>query len=82
LYLQGVVPLVGDLYAVARYEAYQRERTGAPGNLGVAGLAYRPMPPLVFKAEYRLGGGFGAIPPAVNLGEFTDGFAASVAVLF
>ena len=24
LYLQGVVPLIGDLYAVARYESYQR----------------------------------------------------------
>jgi hypothetical protein len=82
LYLQGVAPLVGDLYAVVRYEAFQRERASEPGNLGVLGLAYRPMPPLVFKAEYRFGSNFGDLPPSVNLGQFSEGFAASVAVLF
>ena len=82
LYLQGVAPLVGDLYAVLRYEAFRRERASEPGNLGVAGLAYRPMPPLVFKAEYRFGNNFGLLPSSANLGQFSEGFAASVAVLF
>jgi hypothetical protein len=82
LYLQGVAPLVGDLYAVLRYEAFQRESASVPGNLGVVGLAYRPMPPLVFKAEYRFGSNFGNPPPSVELGDFSEGFAASVAVLF
>ncbi len=82
LYLQGVAPLVGDLYAVARYESYQKESASSPGNLGVVGLAYRPMPPLVFKFEYRFGGNFGNPLSSVELSGFSQGIAASVAVLF
>lgn len=79
LYLQGVAPLLGDVYAVARYESYQPEAASTPIHYGVAGLAYRPMPPLVFKTEYRFRG---ELPPQVDPGDFTEGFAASVAVLF
>jgi len=82
LYLQGVMPLVGDLYGIARYEAYQSESAQTIINLGVLGLAYRPMPPLVFKAEYRFGSDINNPPPSINLGQFSGGFAASVAVLF
>ena len=82
LYVQGVAPLLGDLFAVARYEALQREGATAPGHLWVTGLAYRPMPPLVFKAEYRFADYTGKNPPTNAFGGFTEGFAASVSVLF
>ncbi len=82
LYLQGVAPLLGDVYAIARYEAFQPEGAASPGQLGVAGLAYRPLPPLVFKAEYRFGADAGGVPPANIPSRFADGFAASIAVLF
>jgi opacity protein-like surface antigen len=82
LYVQGVAPLLGDVYAIARYEAFQREGAEAPGHLWLAGLAYRPMPPLVFKAEYRFADYSDKNPPAKIFGGFTEGFAASIAVLF
>ena len=82
LYVQGVAPLVGDLYAVARYEAFQREGAASVGNLWLAGLAYRPQPALVFKAEYRFADYSDKNPPTKVFGGFTEGFAASVAVLF
>lgn len=82
LYVQGVAPLLGDLYAVARYEAFQREGAGSPGSLWVAALAYRPLPALVFKAEYRFADYADKNRPERVFGGFTEGFAASVAVLF
>jgi opacity protein-like surface antigen len=82
LYVQGVAPLLGDIYAIARYEAFQREGAEAPGHLWLAGLAYRPMPPLVFKAEYRFADYSDKNPPAKIFGGHTEGFAASIAVLF
>lgn len=82
LYLQGVAPLVGDVYGIVRYEAFQREGAESPGHLWLTGLAYRPLPPLVFKAEYRFGADTGGLPPSKISGGLSEGFAASVAVLF
>jgi hypothetical protein len=44
------------------------------GQLGLIGVAYRPLPPVVWKLEYRLG--------AHNENLAPDGLAASFAVLF
>jgi len=82
LYVQGVAPVLGDLYAIARYEAFQREGAGSAGSLWLAGLAYRPRPAVVFKAEYRFADYADKNPHTPIFGGFTEGFAASVAVLF
>lgn len=81
-FLQGVAPLPpgGNIFAIGRYEAFQREDAGGLAHLWIAGLAYRPMPPLVFKAEYRAGAGNEA-SGRITEGS-PEGFAASVAVLF
>lgn len=85
LYLQGVAPLLplGEhVYAIGRYEAFQREDSSGLAHLWVAGLAYRPVPPLVFKAEYSVGINAGdGVSERVTEGS-PEGFAASVAVLF
>lgn len=82
IYLQGVAPLpLGEnVYAIGRYEAFQRQDSTGLANLWVAGLAYRPLPPLVFKAEYSVGDGNDA-SDRITEGS-PEGFAASVAVLF
>ena len=61
-YLQGVVPLGRDFYAVNRYEYltgthlfYETSAIKSTTHLGITGLAWRPYTPLVFKAEYRFG---------------------------
>jgi len=64
LYLQGVVPLFEQIFAVGRYEymygnknnhaVYERSQA-VPIHVGVVGLAWRPAPPLVLKVEYRFG---------------------------
>jgi hypothetical protein len=82
MYLQGVAPVWGNLYAVARYEAFQREGAKDIGNLWVTGLAYRPLPPLVFKAEYRYADYDAKNQPSKIFGSFSEGFAASIAVMF
>ncbi len=72
-YIQGVSPLAGNLYAVGRYEFFDQDN-GQTGQVGVLGLAYRPIPPLVWKLEYRLGERNRDLAP--------DGLYASFAVLF
>lgn len=72
-YVQGVAPLLAGWYAVARYEYFQQEQAPA-GQLGVFGLAFRPVSPLVWKVEYQLGSQNAATAP--------DGLYASFAVLF
>jgi hypothetical protein len=72
-YVQGVAPLVSHWYAVGRYEYFQQEQAPS-ANLGVFGLAFRPVPPLVWKVEYRLG--------AHNESAAPDGLYGSFAVLF
>lgn len=82
LYLQGVAPLVDNLYAVIRYEAFQFEDASSPVDLWVIGLAYRPLQPLVFKVEYSVGTGSGNSQACRTRDVYQEGFAASVAVLF
>jgi hypothetical protein len=72
-FVQGVAPLVSHWYAVGRYEYFQQEQ-GPAGQLGVFGLAFRPVPPLVWKVEYRLG--------THNESAAPDGLYGSFAVLF
>ncbi len=80
LYLQAVVPLVKRLFAVGRYEFLQGTHFLESGprrgttHLEIAGLAWRPAPPLVFKLEYRFGQHSRRIAPA--------GLFLSAAMLF
>lgn len=74
LYAQGVAPLSEKLYAIARYEVYQADNHRPPSQLGIGGLAYKPLPPLVFKLEYGAG--------VHTTQETPVGLAASVSVLF
>ena len=69
-FVQGVAPLVGHWYAVGRYEFFQQQR-GPAGQLGVFGLALRPISPLVWKVEYRLGTHNEEIAPGGLYGSFS-----------
>ncbi|NJD08793.1 MAG: hypothetical protein FIA97_20225 [Methylococcaceae bacterium] len=73
-FVQGVAPIAGDWYAVGRYELFQQPGNLGTGQVGVLGFAYRPLPPLVVKFEYRLG--------THNEQTAPDGFYTSFAVLF
>lgn len=72
-FVQGVAPLVSHWYLVGRYEYFQQQQAPA-GQVGVFGLAFRPIPPLVWKVEYRLGTNSSVTAP--------DGLYGSFAVLF
>lgn len=72
-YIQGVSPLIGNFYGVGRYEFFDQNH-GKTGQAAVFGLAYRPLPPLVWKLEYRFGKNNQELIP--------DGLFASFAVLF
>jgi hypothetical protein len=72
-FVQGAAPLAAGWFAVGRYEFFEQEQ-GPAGQLGVFGLAFRPIPPLVWKVEYRLGTHNEAAAP--------DGLFGSFAVLF
>jgi hypothetical protein len=74
LFVQGVVPVADKFYAIGRYEFFDQETAPPSGHLGVLGLAYRPLPPVVFKVEYRLGTENETLAP--------DGFFTSIAILF
>ncbi|TAN49615.1 MAG: hypothetical protein EPN21_11295 [Methylococcaceae bacterium] len=74
LYAQAVFPLSQRLYFIARQEVYQGEFSDQPAQLWIGGLAYKPVPPVVFKLEY--GDGLHKTP------ETPVGFAASISVLF
>jgi len=74
LFAQGVIPLGTQLFAVGRYEFFD-PRGALPGmHLWVAGFAFRPLSPLVIRAEYNLAHG--------NSARVPQGFSASVALLF
>jgi hypothetical protein len=79
-YVQGVSPLAGHFYAVARYEFFDQDNgnsghdNGKLGQVGVLGLAYRPSPPSIWKLEYRVG--------THNKDLAPDGLFASFSVLF
>lgn len=57
LYLQGIAPLTEHFFALGRYEYVNgiHNLKAIDTHIGVAGLAWRPYVPLVFKAEYRFG---------------------------
>lgn len=76
LYLQGVAPLSDKFYAVGRYEYVNGTHRFIPTDthIGVAGLAFRPYTPLVFKAEYLFGDQNEYVAPS--------GFFASIAMFF
>ena len=74
LYVQGVVETLPNLYLVGRYEHWNPWDTGGSSNLFVGGLAFKPFPWLVLKAEYL------AADHPVE--ESPPGVKASVAILF
>ncbi len=74
LFVQGIVPLSAHLFAIGRYEFFAA-RGPFPGvQLWLAGLAFRPLPPIVVKAEYSV--------THDNAAKVPEGFATSVALLF
>jgi hypothetical protein len=73
-FLQGIVPLHAGWSLVLRQERYVEQAFDRPIDLSNVGLAWRPIPPLVFKLERRWGTGNELFAP--------DGGFASVAVLF
>lgn len=80
-YLQGVAPLLLDhhLFAVGRYEYFNgnhqidEDQVQGTAQIGLAGLAWRPYIPLVFKAEYRFSSHNQVAP---------SGFFTSLSMLF
>lgn len=56
LYLQGVVELMSRVYAVGRYEHFDPGSPAPALDLYDAGLAWRPLSPLILKADYRFSG--------------------------
>jgi hypothetical protein len=79
-YIQGVCPLINSFYAIGRYEFFDQNNWGLSstnrqfGQAEVFGLAYRPIPPIVWKLEYRIG--------TNNAALAADGLQASFSVLF
>jgi hypothetical protein len=76
LYIQGVVPLTEQVFAVGRYEHLEGKHRYVPiaTDIGIAGLAWRPYVPLAIKAEYRLGVGNEQVAPS--------GFFTSISMFF
>jgi hypothetical protein len=74
LFTQGTVPLNKRLFAVGRYEFFMPHGILPGLHRWVAGLAFRPLPPLVLRAEYSIA--------RDNAARAPEGLAASVAVLF
>ncbi len=74
LYLQAVAPLGKGFFAVGRYEYFDDGKISPNTHLGIAGMAYRPIPGLVLKAEYRFGRRNDKVEPS--------GFLTSFSVLF
>ncbi|MGE0824622.1 MAG: hypothetical protein AB7G75_24080 [Candidatus Binatia bacterium] len=74
LFVQGALPLVGHLFGIGRYEYFAASGPARPLHLWVVGIAFRPLPAVTLKAEYRVG--------HHTSPEISEGFAASAAVLF
>ncbi len=73
-FAQSVIPLFSQhWFIVGRYEFFDQPQDKT-GQVGVLGLAYRPLPPVVWKLEYRLGTHNEMLAP--------DGLSASFAILF
>lgn len=73
-FVQGVAPLSERLYAVARYEFYDKAGTAPPVNLWLEGLTMKVSPALLLKVEFRQGSDEQVVAP--------DGFLASISFLF
>jgi len=74
LFTQGTVPLSERFFAIGRYEFFA-PRGPFPGvHLWVAALAFRPLPPLIIRAEYSFARN--------NVARVPEGFVTSVALLF
>ncbi|MBI5619202.1 MAG: hypothetical protein HY943_23245 [Gammaproteobacteria bacterium] len=74
-FVQSVVPLFGQVAAVARFERYDGVPAAARGvRLGTLGGVWRPRPALALKLEYRVGEHNERVAP--------DGLLASFGVLF
>jgi hypothetical protein len=72
-FVQAVLPIVGDLYTVARIEFYSSDIVGRDTHRESLGLAFRPHPATTFKLEYHAGSDSVFTP---------DGWEASWSVLF
>lgn len=73
-YVQAVVPIVRQWFAVARYESFHQQGADRDLSLYLGGIAWRPRPPIVLKAEWTRA--------TDNDAELPDGWRASFAVLF
>jgi len=74
LYLQGVLRVTQRFYLVQRYEHFDQRAPQPEVNLVILGVAYKPTPPMILKAEYLI-----ADHPAV---ESPPGIKFSFAILF
>ena len=74
MFVQGVAPLTGRLYAVARFEIFDPAGPDRPVRIGLAGLALKFTPAFVFKLEYRQASRRQSLAP--------DGLMTSVSILF
>ena len=74
LYLQAVGEVLPRIYLVGRYEHYEQRAPGPTVNIGVAGLAFKPLPYLLLKVEYLFAD--------ERCEESPPGFKSSVAILF
>jgi hypothetical protein len=73
-YVQAVVPIAGQWFAVGRYESFHQQDADRDLSLYLGGLAWRPRPALVLKAEWSRA--------TDNDADLPDGWRASFAVLF
>jgi len=73
VFVQSVVPLNQHWFIVGRYEFFEQLQDKA-GQVGLLGLAYKPLPPIVWKLDYQLGVHNETLAP--------DGLSASFAILF
>jgi hypothetical protein len=74
LFIQGVAPIMGRWYAIARYELYQQAGPAPAMNLYLAGVAMRLTPAMLLKAEFS--------HATHNEIQAPVGFYASFAILF
>lgn len=73
-YVQAVAPIVRQWFAVARYESFHQQDADRDLSLYLGGVAWRPRPALVLKAEWARA--------TDNDADLPDGWRASFAVLF
>jgi hypothetical protein len=74
LFAQGTVPLSERFFAIGRYEFFDPRGLFPGVHLWVAALAFRPLPPLILRAEYSFA--------RDNVAKVPEGFATSIALLF